>query len=472
VSLLKTPSFEELKKEMWFRGNLSFKLHTAQKVINQTFKESSKQLFIANCSRQWGKSFWAVCKAVEFAIANPKSQIRYGAAFHTDLVEFIIPAFEKVLEDCPASIKGKYTKVGSAYVFPNGSKIKLVGIDKNPNGLRGNTLDLIILDECGFIGNLDYVYKSIIIPATMHRPNAKIIFISTPPSTPAHSFIDYCQKAENEGGYVKFTIYDNPLINEATILRLIEESGGESSTTWRREYLCEFITDSDLAIIPEWKDDYVKQIERDSYYQYYHKYVGMDLGVKDFTAVIFGYYDFKAASLIIEDEFFMNGPSLNTSILAETIKIKEKEIWGQAAPFRRISDNNNPMMIQDFSTLHDLTFISTTKDSLEAMINKVRIMVQSGQIIISPKCTYLIGCLKYGVWNTKKNAFARSSTFGHFDHLAALIYLVRNLATHTNPIPTTHGHENHTSWLGNNKNNQFSRNAKTVANAILPKRKN
>jgi len=149
------------QQEAWHRGNLSWKFHAAQKLIDKTFKESESPLFVGNCSRQLGKSFWAVSKAVEQAIKKPMSQIRYGAAFHSDLVEFIIPAFEKVMEDCPPAIKGTFKKAGSTYVFPNGSKIKLVGLDKNPNSLRGNTLDLIILDECGFVANLDYIYKSV-----------------------------------------------------------------------------------------------------------------------------------------------------------------------------------------------------------------------------------------------------------------------------------------------------------------------
>ena len=175
------------------------------------FKNSTGQLFVANCSRQLGKSFWSVCKAIEQAIKKPNSQVRYGAAFHSDLTEFIIPAFEKVLEDAPPQVRGKYKSQGSAYVFPNGSRIKLVGLDRNPDGLRGNTLDLIVLDECGFVDGLDYVYKSVILPATTHRPDARVIMASTPPATPAHAFVDYAQRAESEGGYAKFTIYDNTI---------------------------------------------------------------------------------------------------------------------------------------------------------------------------------------------------------------------------------------------------------------------
>lgn len=426
------------QQEAWHRGNLNWKLHKAQKVIDKTFKETVNQLFVGNCSRQFGKSFWAVCKAVEQALKKPKSQVRYGAAFQSDLVDFIIPAFDKVMEDCPESIKGKYKSQGSCFMFPNGSKIKLVGLDKNPNGLRGNTLDLIILDECGFVSNLDYIYKSVIIPATTHRPNAKIVLISTPPSTPAHAFLDYVQKAELEGGYAMFTIYDNPMVDAATIQRLMKESGGENSTTWKREYLCQFVTDTDSAIIPEWDDKFVQEVNKTEFYPYYHKYVGMDLGVKDFTAVIFGYYDFKKATLFIEEELVLNGPTLTTNKLKDAIIETEKSIWADQKPYRRISDNNNLMLIQDLTTLHDLSFAPTNKDTLEAMINEVRLMVQSGRIVINPKCKLTAGSLKYGVWDTKRTGFARSTTYGHFDCLAALIYLVRNLDVHSNPIPSNY----------------------------------
>lgn len=466
------------KKILWTRGDLSWKLHSAQEHLNEVFLNVTAQLFVGNCSRQWGKSYWAVTKAIEQAIQVPKSQIRYGAAFQTDLVDFIIPAFEKILEDAPASVKGR--KVGHYYLFPNGSRIKLVGLDKNPNGLRGNTLDLIIIDECGFVGNLDYIYKSIIIPATLHRPNCKIILISTPPSTPAHPFVDYVQKAEKEGAYVKLDIFTNPLITEDDINRMAQEMGGRESTTFRRECMCEFVTDSDLQIIPEWNDKYIQAIERDEFYKYYHKYDGMDLGVKDLTAAIFGYYDFKRAALIIEDELEMSGPAMNTLLLVGAIKAKEKELWkndetprdynNNPVPFRRVSDNNWPILVQDLSSIHNLTFIETTKDNLEAMINEVRLMVQAGQLIIHPKCAKLVGCLRYGVWDAKKKAFARSTVYGHFDHLAALIYLIRNLAKGTNPIPASHGFENHTSWMGNIKNKDKStHNSREIYRALMPK---
>lgn len=432
------PTLNQIRDEMWHRGRLSFLWHAGQKVMNETWSKSVGQLFVMNVARQYGKSYYTVSKAVEQAFKQPKSRIKYGTAFHTDLTEFILPTFEKILETCPKSIRPSYKTQGSKWVFPNGSEIKLVGLDKSPNSLRGNTIDLIIIDEAGFVGNLDYVYKSVIVPATLHRPNCKIVFVSTPPSTPAHPFLDFAQRAESEGSYVKLDIYSNPLITQADIERMAKELGGYDSTSFKRECLCQFVTDTDSAIIPEWDDKFVQEVNKTEFYPYYHKYVGMDLGVKDFTAVIFGYYDFKKATLFIEEELVLNGPTLTTNKLKDAIKETEKAIWADQKPYRRISDNNNLMLIQDLSTLHDLSFAPTNKDTLEAMINEVRLMVQSGRIIINPKCRLTAGSLKYGVWDTKRTGFARSTTYGHFDCLAALIYLVRNLDVVSNPVPLSY----------------------------------
>lgn len=443
-----TPTRASAIAEAWYRGNLKHIHHSGQRIIDQKFNESKSQLFVGNISRQWGKSFWAVTKAVALALMKPKARIKFGTAFQTDLVEFILPTFDAVLESCPKSLRPKYKVQGSKWVFTNGAEIKLVGLDKSPNSMRGNVIDLIILDEAGFISNLEYIYKSIIVPATLHRPNCKIIMISTPPSTPAHAFVDFIHKAEVEGGYVKLDIYTNPRIGQSDIDRMAKELGGFESTAFRRECLCELVTDSDSQIIPEWKDSYVVATrDKDEYRRFYHNYVSMDLGVKDFTLVLLGHYDFRRATLVVEDEIKLNGPQLTTLLLKDTIVAKEKSLW--LAPtaaadekpkvYRRISDNNNPQLIQDLAILHRIPFISTDKDKLETMINETRMLIDQARVEVDPRCEQLIGCLKYGVWDKKKKAFARSSAYGHFDALAALVYLCRNLDKHTNPIPHTYG---------------------------------
>lgn len=425
------------QQESWYRGNLTWKLHKGQKVINDLFNKMKGQLFVCNISRQFGKTVYSVIKAIEVAIQKPNSIIRYGTAFLVDLMRFIIPAFKLIMEDCPSPIKGKLVRQGgSAFIFPNGSRIDLVGIDRNPDAMRGNSLDLVVIDEAAYVSSLDYLFKSVIVPSTTHRPHCKILMVSSAPSSPDHDFKLYCDNADS---YCKLTIYDHPTITEETIDRLASKVGGKDSTTFRREFLCEFVADSALQIIPEWKDEFIQDVPKDEFYNFYKKYAGMDMGYRDFTAVLFGYYDFKNSALVIEDELKFNGPEETTQTMSSKIKQKEKDIWGDIPPPNRIADNNNLTQLQDMSSIYNLSFTATTKESLEAMVNKVRIMVNAGRIMVNPRCEYLIGCLRSGIWDAKKTIFARSTKYGHFDHMAALIYLVRNLDTNSNPIPATHG---------------------------------
>lgn len=453
-------------RERYLRGHLKYKLHSGQLVIREKFKSMHDQLFVAECARQFGKSYYFVLECIELAFKMPKARVKYATAYHTDLVEFIMPNFVEILKDCPEDIKPKFKVQGSKWVFRNGSEIKLVGLDLSPDGLRGNAIDLVVLDEAGFISGLDYIYKSVLIPATTHRPHCKIVMISTPASTPAHDFTDFCEKAELEGNLVTLTIHDNPRVDETNKLRLMKESGGEDSTTWKREYLCLRIIDADLAIIPEFKPEHIYEVTPDHFTPFYHRYVAMDMGVSDLTALLFGYYDFMKAKLVILDEFVINGPKLTTKVLEGLIREKEYSLWKKSSPYKRISDNNNPLLLQDLAAERTdgttpIYFQATNKAELKQMVNAVRIMCATDSIVIHPRCKYTWGSLKSGVWNKTKTQFARSKVYGHFDALAALVYLVRNLNTTTNPIPPTFlVDQNNTLILNRQHQSQTAKNFK------------
>lgn len=429
------------EKSPWDSWDLSWKHKPIQRRITNALNSTKSKLFVAVISRQTGKTFWAVSKAIECAREKPGARIKYGAAFQSELLEYVIPAFNAVLEDCPRRYRPDYKIQGSKFVFANGSEIKLVGLDRHPDGLRGNVIDLVILDECGFIDNLDYLYKSVIVPTTRHRPNCKIILISTPSESPDHDFTEYALRAQTSGNYFIATIYDDETATKEQIEELKRECGGEDSTTWRREFLCEFVVDSDLAIIPEWSDSCVGSFERDEFYPLYHRYVALDLGVVDYTAAVFGYYDFKRATLVIEDEAQMRGPEMTTDKLAEMLKGKMATLWPELKTYRQIADNNNLLLLNDLAAIHNMPFSATDKDELPAMVNEHRLLVKQNRLKVHPKCAYTIGCHKMGIYNNRKvkREFARSKVYGHYDHLAAMIYLTRNLDQNTNPIPIHYG---------------------------------
>lgn len=426
---------EEAIAALWARGELSYKLHDAQVKIYKALYESPEKLFVANCSRRFGKSFLMVLYAIERALRKPKTKIRFGAAFQTDLTEYILPAFELILEDCPNGLKPVYRAQGTKYIFQNGSEVKLFGVDKNPNSLRGNALDVVILDEAGYISNLDYLITSVVYPAQMYKKDAKLILISTPPISTDHDFKMFCDRAKIEGNYQEFTIYDNPMIGPKELEECIKDSGGIESTTFKREFLCQFVTETERAITPEFKraSHVFTAPSRDEYHQFYRKYASLDLGFRDLTALLYGYYDFKRATLVIEDEFVINGPEVTSERIARATREMESKL-GYANTYR-VSDNSDLIFLNDLQAAQNVSFIPTSKDSLEAMVNELREWLRQDRIKVAEHCIHTTGCLESGIWDKHRKKFDKSKAYGHYDALASLIYMVRNVHTYDNPIP-------------------------------------
>lgn len=432
-------------EELWYRGDLSWKYHAGQRVIQKAYDQITNKFFLLNCSRRFGKTYWLTIKALEclFNSPNPLPRIKYTSATYEDLKEFIIPSFELILADCPKEIRPIYQKSDRKFVNPlNGGEIKLVGIDRNPDGGRGSYCDLYIIDEARNINsdNLKYLYSSVIYPMTLNREGAKIIFASTPPDSADHAYVDYFMpKAKEEQGYVELNIFDAAHLSKKDREDAKKECINDED--YQREYLCQVITNPIRAIIQKKHLDglVIEEAERPDYFNYLHRYVCMDLGVKnDLTAVGFGYWDSKTEKFYLEDEADMKGPDMTTNTLKAMINTKEKKLWGELNVYRRISDNNNPLLLQDLGILHNMHFMATSKDSLHAMVNVLREFIWKGKLVVNPRCEKTIGALKYGLWNKKRTEFDHSKAYGHYDHLAMLMYLVRNIDTDQDPVPWNH----------------------------------
>lgn len=427
-------SVENLAKMvLWYRNNISWKLHAGQKVIDDVYRKLNKFLFVGNCSRRFGKTYWLATECVRVARSKDKARVKVATAFLTDLEEFLIPIFDQVMDDMPEDIKPQWIESKKKYRFKNKSEIQLIGLDRKPNAGRGNYCDLYVFDEAAYIKNVSYIYSSVVIPMTMYREGAKVLMLSTPPKSPDHDFKDFCLKAKAEGGYVELDIDKNPMVTPE--MQKIYRAECLTETDWLREYKCQFVTDQTLAIVPEMRAYDYKRGPKSEHYDLLHKYNAMDLGVRDLNVNLFAYYDFPRAKLVIERELVMGGPEMTTPKLHKEISKIEQELWQSKEPYKRIADNNNPLLLLDLGAIHNMFFHSTSKDSLYAMVNQMRVWISAGRIEIDESCVYLVDSLKYGVWNEQRSEFARSKVLGHYDALATLMYLVRNIDEATNPIP-------------------------------------
>ena len=439
-------------QKLWSLGLVSWKFHETQLAIYESINKSSGSTFVVNCSRQIGKSFFLCGYAIEYAMQHAGAKICYLAPTAKAVKKIIIPRIKEILLDCPRDLLPEYKVNDQVYKFKNGSEIHIAGTDaERAENLRGQVFHLVICDEAGFMDKLDYVVSSILRPLTI-TVSGKIILSSTPPISPAHPFKTFADQAKLTGNYIKKTIHDNPLISDKVKAQYMEEAGGVDSVSWRREFLAEFIIDEKQAVIPEANEKkLLSMIKKIVPYHpgiqpiegqliqpmFFDGYTVADLGYTDNTGILFGYWDFYNATLVIQDEALFNKP--NSQIIKNIIRQKESFLWGEKKPYLRFCDGD-PITISDLNTGADgLAFSQTRNDELEASVNGVRLFVQDNKIVIDPRCVNLITQLQSAIWDSTRKKFARSADQGHYDLIAALIYMVRNIRRARNPFPANLG---------------------------------
>lgn len=444
------PTFlpKELVRELWSRGRLQWKLHPVQEKMLASYLSQNQKITTISCARRLGKSYLLCLLASEKCIQMPNAIVKYLCPTKKQVKTVVQPIMDEIFKDCPPEMKPEFKYNDYMYVFPNGSQIQLAGTDGGHHeSLRGGKSDLWIVDEAGFCDELKYVVRSILAPTAL-TTGGRGILASTPSKNMDHDFIEYFLKpADFKGELIKYTIFDNPLITEQTLREVIQDFPlGEKDPEFRREYLCEVINGGDLSIIPEFTREIQAEIVKETIRPpFYDAYVSMDIGFKDLTVVLFGYYDFKNAVIVIEDEISQDGKKLLMDGFSQAIRSKEEALWTNKLsgefkpPYMRVADNNNLIMLNQLTYNHGLTFIPTAKDNKEAALNTVRMKIAAKQIIIHPRCKTLIYHLSNGNWNKTRKDFARSPDAGHYDAIDSLIYFVRNVQEKKNPYPAGYG---------------------------------
>jgi hypothetical protein len=438
---------ERARVALWQRGNLRYQLHSTQLKILDALESNKSRKFYILCSRRLGKTYLLVNRAVQLCLRKAGSRVLYLAPYAKDAQEISTDTLAKVLEHCPDEMKPEWSEKTKELRFKNGSLIRVKGVNgEHAQFLRGGSADLIILDECGIMDDLEHVLQDVCMPMTL-TTGGSILMATTPPRSPGHESARQYELLAAKGSTVTFTLRDAPHVTDDTKIEFLVEAGESEAhatacissdawpltTTARREYFCEFVTDANSAVVPEFTNELAKKIVIDwPTPEYYDRYVSMDPGMRDRTGILFGYWDFANAKLVIQDEALLD--QANTQDIANCIKTKEAALWGMAPPMLRVSDVDL-RLVADLYQMHRLTFVSARKEDSLGAINLLRNMIQNN-IIISPRCVNLKRQLKNAVWNNKATDFDHGNKEdGHYDLVAALKYMCRSVVRDKNPYP-------------------------------------
>lgn len=441
------------KHKLWRMGELSWKLKGKQEDIYRNIMDAKHDVSCILVSRRFGKSFTNCLAAIETCIKTPNAIVKYACPKQRMVQTIIKPIMRTIFEDAPEeyNLQEMWKGNDKVYVFPNGSEIQIAGTDNgNAENLRGGYAQLLICDEAGFMDDLSYIVDSILLPTT-DTTDGKLILTSTPNyKDPQHEFhTEYVFPLEAEERLVKYTLFESPMVGDAKREKIISRyPGGVNNPKFRCEYMCEIPRLTENTVIPEYesmKDEIV--VDSLEMPDHFDAYVSGDVGFRDLTVILFSYYDFMKAKLVITDELVMNGPEMTTEALAKSIKEKEELRFHREdtnmpqTPYLRIMDNDLKL-INDLVRLHDLHFIATKKDNKEAQINQVRLWVHQGKIEIHERCKHLRYHIENAQWDKNRKGFLQLKSTpngdirgGHCDGLDALIYLVRNVNEGRNPFP-------------------------------------
>lgn len=475
----------------WNAGNLSYKFHPEQKKVADQIVESwgftqssMDRIFTGDISRQFGKDYLMSALGIGACYKRRKpTRICYAAPTREMLKELIVPTIVDLFRDCPPDLlpeevrKGTFERTADTLTWPWGARIVLCGVDLHPDRLRGPATYGFLFTECAFVSNLVDLVDGVILPQLLTVPDGWTIMMSTPPVTPAHPWtVKYIPEAQERKMYAKRVITDNARLSPQQIAAAVKALGGPASTRVRRELYCEHIVESTAVVIPEFDD---ANIIRDDEYQmppFADAYTAMDPGIIHATGILGAYYDFKADKLIVDWDYAK--PGQNSRALSRVIRAREHQFWGvpyekpksltqpaweaeealirgeylpdirppsspltsqrngrlMPAPFMRFSDTDS-RLIGDLSTEHGIVFNAASKDDLEAAINSLRLRIAERRILFKARAVNAINHTRNGQWNKQRTKFAEQPGGGHYDCLAALVYLNREIPWGRNPNP-------------------------------------
>lgn len=240
------------------------------------------------CGRRWGKTRLGVHECIEVASKGGRAWW-VSPSYKTGEVGW------RPLKDLGAKIGAEIRKVDRQINLSGGGSVTVRSAD-NPDSLRGEGLDFVVLDECAFIAEEAWTHA--LRPALSDRQGSAM-FISTPKGMNWfwRMFTKGQDELELETASWRFPTSDNPYIPDEEI-----EAARRSlpERIYRQEYLAEFITDAG-GVFRRVMEAAIAEPQEKALFQ--HDYVmGVDWGrSNDFTVITV--LDTNTNELVAMDRF-------------------------------------------------------------------------------------------------------------------------------------------------------------------------
>jgi len=251
-------NLKTLTDQLWFRGNLKYKLWDQQVSIYDAIYALPKEIdeAVVLCARQFGKSHLGVLIAIEQCLRwKDKCFLILGPTLKQTR-EIVTPRLRHIIADAPEGLIRPSKSEGKWYI--GSSELVMGGFDLNTGSQRGKTLQGVFVEEIVDANPDQYLesLRSDVGPALTHSDGGKIIFLTTLPKIPDHPFItETMSRAQMNNAFYSFTIDDNKALSHSQYEACIRRAGGRHTDDFKREYLNEIIRDKSIVVVPDFDID-------------------------------------------------------------------------------------------------------------------------------------------------------------------------------------------------------------------------
>lgn len=437
---------------LWSAGHTAWKLQPTPRAVYEQIKAArGNNPFVLLAHRNFAKTTLGITFADEDCRRAPGR--RWAVALRTkdQTAAVVREIMDFYLRGCPIHLRPKPVKSEFTWRYPNGSALHFFGGDNQAiESARGRGFHGALFDEGGFQRDLAYNVRSVALPALAKVGGGLCLITSTPSKEPGHDFEALYTDAMADARAMRVSVLENPDLTPEWIADRASECGGEDSIDFRREYLCEFLADPDAVVLPGVTEaritgaDGVPALVRDVPVRLDREwYCALDVGGRDLTAAVWGYYDPEPDAVCIAREYVCRNAS--TPELARGLREAEQALFGARPPeyFERWADNNNLFLLHDLAQApHGLLFRPTRKDEKMAQLGLLRRSIAEGRWVLDPSCTLCLSTFRKAQWvktgRGERPTFAHLPDIGHADLLDATLYLSRNVRRrpYPKPLPT------------------------------------
>ncbi len=221
-------------------------LHWKPYPYQERLLQDSSRFIAARMSRQSGKSTTLSVLALYSALSVPNARI-YIVAPSLRQARLIIHKAWTLARRVPSIFRNKPLK--TRLEFRDGSVIQ--ALPNSPETIRGETSNLVILDEFNFVRDDQELYDAVVF--TLMTTNGRAIAASTPGSQDS---IFYRMCKDSEGPYAKVSRHhvtyqdavepNGPIKKE--VLEQVQAQYGADQFRWIREMEAEFAEDEEAYL--------------------------------------------------------------------------------------------------------------------------------------------------------------------------------------------------------------------------------